>query len=154
MSKEWRIAVFRHFRAATGNRQHPTQVRASDGSLTVLNATKVAWKPGQRKHPPAMHTTTKKALKFFLKFGLLSFCIFNIWILFCNFFTYGSAYIWRILKFLHWLILHTAYKPAVVLCISFNFKLQYCRLQPPLSLLFVNETTYRRLITLGHATIL
>jgi len=61
MSDDRRTAAFRRFLSDTGNRQPPVHVQASDGGLTVLNATKVARKPGQRKRPRAARTTSKKA---------------------------------------------------------------------------------------------
>jgi len=57
MSDDRRTAAFRRFLSDTGNRQPPVHVQASDGGLTVLNATRVARKPGQRKRPRAAGRT-------------------------------------------------------------------------------------------------
>jgi len=59
MNSERRDVLFRRYLADSGKRQQPTVVTASDGSLSVLNTTKVARKPGQRKRPRAARTTTK-----------------------------------------------------------------------------------------------
>ena len=50
--------VFRKFLADTGNRQPPATITSSDGALAVLNTTKVARKPGQRKRPRATKMTS------------------------------------------------------------------------------------------------
>ena len=53
-----RTEVFRKFLADTGNRQPPATITSSDGALAVLNTSKVARKPGQRKRPRATKTTS------------------------------------------------------------------------------------------------
>ena len=53
-----RTEVFKKFLSDTGNRQPPATITSSDGALAVLNTTKVARKPGQRKRPRAMKTTS------------------------------------------------------------------------------------------------
>lgn len=61
MTDERKSAAFKRFLADSGSRQPPATVAASDGTLTVLNTSAVARKPGQRKRPRATRTTTKPA---------------------------------------------------------------------------------------------
>jgi len=52
--------LFHKYLRDSGRRQQPAAVTATDGGLKVLNTTKVARKPGQRKWPRATRTTSHK----------------------------------------------------------------------------------------------
>jgi len=60
MSADRRDKLFNKFLRDSGRRQQPAAVTATDGGLKVLNTTKVARKPGQRKRPRATRTTSHK----------------------------------------------------------------------------------------------
>ena len=60
MTSERRQALFTRYLRDSGKRKQPTTVTATDGSLSVLNTTKVARKPGQRQRSRATRTTTKQ----------------------------------------------------------------------------------------------
>jgi len=60
MSADHRDQLFDKYLRDSGRRQQPAAVTATDGGLKVLNTSKVARKPGQRKRPRATRTTSAK----------------------------------------------------------------------------------------------
>jgi len=60
MSADRRDQLFDRYLRDSGRRQQPAAVTATDGGLKVLNTSKVARKPGQRKRPRATRTTSAK----------------------------------------------------------------------------------------------
>ena len=58
MSADRRDELFAKYLRDSGRRQQPAAVTATDGGLKVLNTSKVARKPGQRKRPRATRTTS------------------------------------------------------------------------------------------------
>jgi len=60
MSADRRDELFNKYLRDSGRRQQTAAVTATNGGLKVLNTTKVARKPGQRKRPRATCTISQK----------------------------------------------------------------------------------------------